>query len=90
MYLPLDDLKARAEVTQRFKGYASLMRSVLNPFLQAQEHWAKIELPENEAEKQEMISRIRARYPVARIKALRNQFDPNNILGNDLLDTLFL
>ena len=88
MYLPLDDLKVRAEVTKLFKGYSSLMRGVLNG-MEAQEHWAKIEFPGDSKEKEEMIRRIRSRYPVHKVKELRTRFDPNNILGNELLDTLF-
>ena len=90
MYLPLNDLKTRAEVTDRFKAYCSLMRGVLQGETpDAQEHWAKIELPENAEEKREMVRRIRSRYPWAKVKELRERFDPKNILGNELLDTLF-
>jgi L-galactono-1,4-lactone dehydrogenase len=35
-----------------------------------------------------MQERIRQRYPVKEFNALRHALDPNNILGNDLIDTL--
>ena len=88
MYLPLNDTKSRALVTRRFESYVSLMRGALEG-LQAQEHWAKIELPGDSTEREEMVRRVRGRYPVDRVKALKSRFDPKNILGSQLLDTLF-
>ncbi|UPR00577.1 galactonolactone dehydrogenase [Chloropicon primus] len=88
MYLPLSDLKARAKVTEGFKAYSSLMRSVLEG-LEAQEHWAKIELPSNQEEREDVVKRIARRYPVEKVRQLRSRFDPKNILGSDMLDELF-
>ena len=88
MYLPLADIGMRAKVTEAFRGYAATMRSVLEG-LDAQEHWAKIEIPREGEAADEMVARVARRYPVEKVKQAKRRFDPKNILGSNLLDRLF-
>ena len=54
----------------------------------AVEHWAKIEVPSDPRELAGLRARLAARYPLAAFSALRERVDPNNVLGNELVDTL--
>ena len=50
---------------------------------------AQLELPEGGWEREEVIERIRTKYPVMEIVRCRRRLDPHNILGNPTLDVLF-
>jgi hypothetical protein len=51
-------------------------------------HWAKLEVPDSEAELQDIRARLAARYPVARLNELRAVYDPKNILANSAVDAV--
>ena len=57
------------------------------PKYDAVEHWAKIEVPHLNVEAARQ--RMRRRYPVEDFNWLRREFDPKNILANDIIDKLF-
>lgn len=89
MYLPAEDLEKRAEVTAAFKQYARLVESELMPKYNATEHWAKIEVPQEGPDAvAKARERLAKRYPLKEFNAARRKFDPKNILGNKLVDTL--
>jgi L-galactono-1,4-lactone dehydrogenase len=75
-----------------FKRYASLVQQHLAPKYGAVEHWAKIEPPPPEAGRDEleaMRARLRSRYPIEAFNIARGQLDPNGVLSNGMVDTLF-
>lgn len=78
----------RGVITGEFEKYAGVMRGTMNGG-EGQEHWAKLELPEGGWEREEVIERIRTKYPVMEIVRCRRRLDPHNILGNPTLDVLF-
>ena len=41
------------------------------------------------AKRDELRSRLRRKFPVSEFNAVRKCLDPNNVLGNELIDTLF-
>jgi hypothetical protein len=55
----------------------------------AVEHWAKIEFPETKQQEQQIRQRLEARYPIQEFQKARARLDPGNIMGNDLIDSLF-
>lgn len=72
----------------RFKQYADMVQDKLMPKYNASWHWAKIEVPKDAQRLAAMKAALAARFPVERFNAYRAQLDPDNILGNQLLDTL--
>ena len=91
MYLPEDPEKEhlRDAVTTRFMEYKKLVENNMLQKYNAVEHWAKIELPGSDAELKEMKKRLHKRYPIEDFQNARQVTDQNNILGNNLVDTLF-
>lgn len=91
MYLPEDPKKEhiRDAVTKRFMEYKQLVEQQLLRKYHAVEHWAKIELPKTTSELEEMRKRLHERYPIEEFQKARKEVDQNNILGNNLVDTLF-
>ena len=87
MYLPTDDPIERKEITERFKGqYCDLAREVGAKY-NAVSHWGKLEMPttgENFLKLRELMER----YPLSKFNAARLFYDPKNLLGNDLLNTV--
>ena len=63
----------------------------------AKVHWAKIELPnkgymtndEYNKRLQEIQNSIKQGYPINEYNNYRNAIDPNGILSNNIIDTLF-
>ena len=90
MYLP-DSKQAekRAAVTRKFVDYRKLVEDKLLKKYRAVEHWAKIEFPETKQQEQQIRQRLEARYPIQEFQKARARVDPGNIMGNDLIDTLF-
>lgn len=72
---------------RRFFQYCKLLEGDLMPKYDAVEHWAKIEVPHLNLEAARQ--RMRRRYPVEDFNWLRREFDPKNILANDIIDKLF-
>lgn len=88
MYLPTDDENERAEISKRFKGqYCDLSREVGEP-MNAVSHWGKLEMPSNGTEFLKLRKLMLSRYPLASFNAARAYYDPKNVLGNPLLDTI--
>jgi len=90
MYLPTADDEQRAAITKRFWEYNALCRERLWPKFGCHQHWAKIELPDDEAELQRMRKRLAERFPLDELRAVKRKFDPRGVLGNELIDTLLL
>lgn len=88
MYLPSEDPKQRESITKRFFQYFR-MTDVLRKKYDAQEHWAKIEMPTTIGETVQVQEQLRSRYPVELFNAKRNELDPGHVLSNHLIETLF-
>lgn len=91
MYLPEGDAEVdamRARITERFWEYNDLCRHNLWQQYGAHQHWAKIEMPHDPADAEQVRRRLRARFPVDELNAARRELDPRNILSNTLLDGL--
>ena len=72
----------------RFAEYAGMVQDKLMPKYNATWHWAKIEPPEDAQRLAAMRAALAARFPLERFNAYRSKLDPDNILGNRLLDEL--
>lgn len=89
MYLPENDDSERANITRVFKEYGKVMQGIVGAKYGAVEHWAKIEVPQNDArELKRMRQRLKKKYPLDEFEKTRNLVDPKNIFGNELIDTL--
>ena len=91
MYLPEGDTEVdavRARITERFWEYNDLCRHNLWPQYGAHQHWAKIEMPHDPADVEQVRRRLRARFPVDELNKARRELDPRDILSNTLLDGL--
>lgn len=73
---------------RRFREYAGMVQDKLMPKYNAVWHWAKIEVPQDPQRLEAMRQALAQRFPVARFNAYRALLDPDNILGNRLVDTL--
>jgi L-galactono-1,4-lactone dehydrogenase len=99
MYLPpgQDDTE-REKITRRFEEYADIMHAVGKKY-GAVPHWAKIELPDlvkgnnNDVQYSSKLNdlkgRVQKRYDIEKFNSARNELDPDRILSNHLIDTLF-
>eukprot|EP00978_Attheya_sp_CCMP212_P013750 scaffold34601_cov40-Attheya_sp.AAC.2 len=88
MYLPSEDEKQRHDITKSFKGeYCDLLREV-GKDVGAVSHWAKIEMPTDSQHQGALWWSMLQKYPVSLFAAARKRLDPNNILGNDLIDAV--
>jgi len=88
MYLPLDDQKKRDLVTEYFRLYKKICRELWDKY-RINEHWAKMEFPEEETEKQILYQRIRGSYPLSYFISLRKELDPKEILANPFISYIF-
>ncbi|GLE05274.1 hypothetical protein PINS_up014286 [Pythium insidiosum] len=70
MYLPTPDEAERRAITSAFERYVALYRDMMEPF-GGTEHWAKLEWPEDAAERQRMRERLAKRYPLDAIRQAR-------------------
>jgi len=87
-YLPSEDEKEREEITSRFKGqYCNLARDVGSEF-GVVSHWGKLEMPTTGDNFLKLRKLMETRYPLEKFNAARNYYDPKDILGNDLLNTV--
>lgn len=88
MYLPSDDQNERKEITDRFRGqYCDLAREVGAPY-NAVSHWGKLEMPTNGENFLKLRELMQSRYPLSKFNSARQYYDPKNLLGNDLLNTV--
>eukprot|EP00775_Hariotina_reticulata_P014641 gene14641-14789_t len=71
-----------------FERYAGLVQDKLMPKYAAAWHWAKIEPPASADRLAAMQAALAAQFPLNQFRQYRKQLDPDNILGNHLLDTL--
>lgn len=86
MYLPTEE--HRKEITSVFKGrYCDMAREVGAPY-DAVSHWGKLELPETGSNFLKLRHLMKQRYPLEKFNAARLYYDPKNILGNELVDTV--
>lgn len=92
MYLPLSesdkDEQLRQDITHRFnRDYCDLLREIgqLAKY-NAVSHWAKLEVPNTIADLIKMKQSLGRKYPLDEFNQLRLDYDPKNILGNDLLN----
>ncbi len=51
-------------------------------------HWAKLEVPEQQAQLEDFKGRLARRFPVAKLNELRAVYDPKNILSNSIVDAV--
>ena len=88
MYLPSEDGKQRDEITEEFKSrYCELLRRI-GADISAASHWAKLEIPTTEEQSKTLKDFMKARYPIDKFNALRKEYDPKNILGNNIIDSV--
>ena len=99
MYLPPgQDETAREDITRKFEDYADIMRAVGKNY-GAVPHWAKIELPglvrgnlsnsEYVDKLKQLKESLQGRYDVKRFNSARTELDPDHVLSNTLLETIF-
>jgi len=89
MYMPTTEANQRKAITTEFFRYRLAAQRQLWNNYSAYEHWAKIEVPDNEEELAWLHERLRKRFPVDLYNKARKELDPNQILSNDLLEKLF-
>uniref|UniRef100_A0A7S4LLR5 FAD-binding PCMH-type domain-containing protein n=1 Tax=Eutreptiella gymnastica TaxID=73025 RepID=A0A7S4LLR5_9EUGL len=88
MYLPPgQDDEGLQKITDQFEAYTKALGPVYKQY-GAVPHWAKIEAKKDPVELQEQRDQLKARYPVAQFNTIRQQLDPHNIFGNDLIDSV--
>ncbi|GLD93306.1 hypothetical protein PINS_up001898 [Pythium insidiosum] len=87
MYLPTADEAERRAITSAFERYVALYRDMMEPF-GGTEHWAKLEWPEDAAERQHMRERLAKRYPLDAFRQAREALDPHHVLSNHIVDEL--
>lgn len=80
---------SRAAVTAAFAAYKRALAERHWVRAGAVEHWAKVEMPVDEADAAALRARVDRRYPVAAFTALRDEVDPARLLSNPLLDAIF-
>ncbi|CAH0476357.1 unnamed protein product [Peronospora belbahrii] len=87
LYLPTTEKEVRQSIRNRFTEFYAMYRDFMEPF-GATEHWAKIEWPEDAAERQKMRDRLSKRYPLDKFKKARDEVDPHHILSNHIVDEM--
>ncbi|CAN6444117.1 unnamed protein product [Victoria cruziana] len=89
MYLPTMDARQRKDITDEFFKYRGSTQIELWDKYDAYEHWAKIEVPKDKDELQDLQKRLKKRFPIDSYNKARMEFDPNKILSNGMLEKLF-
>lgn len=89
MYMPTMDSDQRKAITSEFFKYRRAAQKQLWDKYSAYEHWAKIEIPENDEQLSWLRQRIKKRFPVDAYKRAQTELDPNHILSNNILEKLF-
>lgn len=99
MYLPHGQSPAqRQAIIDQFSAYKRALYPLIAEY-KAVIHWGKIDLPDGGTEglrDEDAIKEVsflqktvRDRFPVQEFNRYRKELDPNNVLSNDLIDTLF-
>ncbi|KAL2607460.1 hypothetical protein R1flu_026033 [Riccia fluitans] len=89
MYLPIPDEAQRKAITDAFMDYRKSTHLHLWDKYQSREHWAKIEVPEDESELEWVQQMLEKKYPVDYFNQARQRYDPHHVLSNDIIDRLF-
>ncbi|KAL3675189.1 hypothetical protein R1sor_025137 [Riccia sorocarpa] len=89
MYLPTSDDAQRKTITDAFMEYRKSTHLHLWDKYQAREHWAKIEVPEDNSELVWVQRMLEKKYPVDYFNQARQRYDPHHVLSNDIIDRLF-
>ncbi|EEY69252.1 L-gulonolactone oxidase, putative [Phytophthora infestans T30-4] len=87
LYLPTAEKKVRTAIKDRFMEFYAMYRDFMEPY-GATEHWAKIEWPQDAAERKKMRERLNKRYPLDKFKKARDELDPHHILSNHIVDEM--
>lgn len=90
MYLPTQEPAQRKAITDAFVSYREAWQDKVQTRYGAVDHWAKVEVPLDDAKRDALRAKMQARFPVAQFNAARRQLDPKNILANRIVDGLFL
>merc|ERR1712146_146994 len=89
MYLPPTQGKdGREAITEAFHNYCKILEPLFEEY-GAVPHWAKIEVPKDQMQKENYIKRLEKRYDIEKFFQMKEKYDPHNILSNDLMNTLF-
>jgi L-galactono-1,4-lactone dehydrogenase len=94
MYLPPNQSKEeRNKIADKFEEFKQILQPLLQEY-KATVHWAKIELPnKNDKEYNIKLNNLKnmlsIRYNLNEFRTCKQALDPNNILSNELIDTLF-
>jgi L-galactono-1,4-lactone dehydrogenase len=89
MYLPEYDNTRRPKVTEKFEEYTRMCRDHLWTPFGAKEHWAKLEYPKSDEDRQLLYQRLHKNYPIHKISPIWKQLDPKGILANHFVKFLF-
>lgn len=89
MYIPTEVPTERQAITDRFMKFGRMMEKKMMAKYGATWHWAKLEVPEDAAERSWVQGMIAKRFPVKDVQKWRNILDPHNIMGNDIVDAVF-
>jgi L-galactono-1,4-lactone dehydrogenase len=88
MYITPEEKEAA--IRQKFKEYA-MQHADLTFKYGGVFHWGKVDLAFHEGQRrlEDLRSNFRERFDVQSFVEARRRLDPNNILGNRLIDTIF-
>jgi L-galactono-1,4-lactone dehydrogenase len=89
MYLCLEEAGARAQIAEAFRAYRQLVAGHLDQKYGAFVHWAKLELPLEPADLQQLQLQLRQRFPVQEFNRWRHELDPKGVLSTGFIDRLF-
>jgi len=81
-YLPNDDMQQRAKLLECFQSYRRNLERITNMH-NAKTHWAKVEVPEDIAERKAQQMRLEEMYPLTQTRTILSLVDPHKILSND-------
>ena len=85
MYMPLNQTsQQREEIKQHFQNYCNELTPLIQKY-NGQLHWGKIELFLSP----EIRRQIHRKYPIKEFHKLKTALDPEGILTNSLIETLF-
>ena len=88
MYLPTDEEQQRAAITRQFDAYRSVVADIGAKY-NVYPHWAKIEVPGDDASREKLRSHLRKRYDLDTFSAARAVLDPKGVMSNGITDALF-